>query len=88
MSAKRTTEQKLIDGLDAKGAYVEGMAESLPQEFDPLEHPKGSGKREIQIVDIVWEEYFDSAEGVTGDFIVRSGSAITQEGGKNMGGSE
>ena len=41
MSIKRITEQELLDGLDAKGAHAEELAEPLPQELEPLERLRG-----------------------------------------------
>jgi antitoxin VapB len=67
MSVKRMTEQKLLDGLGAKGAHANELAELLPQELDPMERLKGSVKRHSRPLDPVWDEYFDSDEGITDD---------------------
>jgi len=69
MSIKRITEQELLEGLDAKGAHADELAEPLPQELTPLERLKGSVKRYDRPTDHGWEEYFDSDEGVTDDFM-------------------
>lgn len=45
MPIKRMTEQELLDGLDAKGAHADEVADPLPQELTPLEQLKGSVKR-------------------------------------------
>jgi antitoxin VapB len=69
MSIKRITEQELLEGLDAKGAHADELAEPLPQELTPLERLKGPVKRYDRPTDPVWEEYFDSDEGVADDFM-------------------
>jgi len=69
MSIKRMTEQELLEGLDAKGSHADELAEPLPQELEPLERLRGSVKRYIRPTDPVWDEYFDSDEGVTDDFM-------------------
>ena len=62
MSIKRMTEQDLLEGLDAKGAHADELAEPLPQELEPLERLRGSVKRYIRPTDPVWDECFDSDE--------------------------
>jgi len=69
MSIKRITEQELLDGLDAKGAHAEELAEPLPQELEPLERLRGSVTRYDRPTDPVWDEYVDSDESVTDDFM-------------------
>jgi antitoxin VapB len=66
---KRMTEQELLEGLDARGAHADELAEPLAQELEPLERLQGSVKRYIRPTDPVWDEYFDSDEGVTDDFM-------------------
>ena len=41
----------------------------LPQELTPLERLKGSVKRYERPTDPVWDEFFESDEGVTDDFM-------------------
>ena len=41
MSIKRITEQELLEGLDAKGAHADELAEPLPQELTPRKDSKG-----------------------------------------------
>jgi antitoxin VapB len=69
MSIKRMTEKELFDGLDAKGAHADELAEPLPQELDPLERLKGSVLRYDRPTDPIWDEHFNSGEGVSGDFV-------------------
>lgn len=69
MPIKRMTEQELLDGLDAKGAHADEVAAPLPQELTPLERLKGLVKRYERPTDPVWEEYVDSDEGVSDDFM-------------------
>ena len=69
MSIKRMTEKEILDGLDARGAHADELAEPLAQELEPLERLRGSVKRYIRPTDPVWDEYFDSDEGVTDDFM-------------------
>jgi antitoxin VapB len=63
------TEQELLEGLDARGAHADDLAEPLAQELEPLERLRGSVKRYNRPTDPVWDEYFDSDEGVTDDFM-------------------
>ena len=69
MSIKRMTEQELLEGLDAKGAHADELAEPLPQELEPLERLRGSVKRYIRPTDPVWDEYAGSDGGFVGDFM-------------------
>jgi len=66
---KRMTEQELLEGLDARGAHADELAEPLPQELEPLERLRGSVKRHDWPADSVWDEFFNSDEGVTDDFM-------------------
>ncbi|ABM17314.1 hypothetical protein [Marinobacter nauticus] len=69
MSTKRMTEKELLEGLDAHTAHADELAELLPQELTPLERLKGSVKRYERPTDPVWDEFFESDEGVTDDFM-------------------
>lgn len=69
MKKKTFTEQELLHGLDAKGAHADELAEPLSQELTPLERLKGSVKHYDRPTDSVWDEYFDSDEGVSEDFM-------------------
>lgn len=69
MSTKRMTEKKLLEGLDAHTAHADELTEPLPQELTPLERLKGSVKRYERPTDPVWDEFFESDEGVTDDFM-------------------
>lgn len=69
MSTKRMTEKELFEGLDAHTAHADELAEPLPQELTPLERLKGSVKRYERPTDPVWDEFFESDEGVTDDFM-------------------
>jgi antitoxin VapB len=69
MSFKRMTEQELLEGLNAKGAHADELAELLPQELTPLERLKGSVKRYDRPTESVWDEFFDADEGVSDDFM-------------------
>jgi antitoxin VapB len=63
------TEQELLHDLDPHTAHADGLAKSLPEELTPLERLKGSVKRYERPTEPVWEEYFDSEEGVSDDFV-------------------
>ncbi|MBN8241140.1 hypothetical protein JF541_18445 [Marinobacter hydrocarbonoclasticus] len=69
MSTKRMTEKELLEGLDAHTAHADELAEPLSQELTPLERLKGSVKRYERPTDPVWDEFFESDEGVTDDFM-------------------
>ena len=60
---KRFTEKELLEGLDAESANADKMAKLLPKEFEPLRKTKGS------VTDPEWDEFFDSDEGVSDDFM-------------------
>jgi antitoxin VapB len=45
MKMKRSTEQELIEGLDAYGAHADELAELLPHETESLEKLRGSVKK-------------------------------------------
>ncbi|MGC8120000.1 hypothetical protein [Marinobacter sp. VGCF2001] len=69
MSTKLMTEKELLEGLDAHTAHADELAEPLPQELTPLDRLKGSVKRYERPTDPVWDEFFESDEGVTDDFM-------------------
>ncbi|WP_375176617.1 hypothetical protein [Marinobacter mobilis] len=69
MSTKRKTEQELLDGLNPYTAHADELAQTLPQELTPLERLKGSVKRFDRPTESVWDEYFDSEDGVSEDFM-------------------
>ena len=69
MPEKPSSEKDLLEGLDARGAHADELAEPLPQELTPLERLKGSVKRYDRPFDPVWDEDIDSDEGVTDDFM-------------------
>jgi len=69
MPTKRPTEKELLEGLDAHTAHADELADLLPQELSPLERLKGSVKRYERPTDPVWDEFFESDEGVTDDFM-------------------
>jgi antitoxin VapB len=69
MPNKPPSEKELLDGLDAKGAHADELAKPLPQELTPLERLKGSVKRYDRPTDSVWDEYYDSDESVTDNFM-------------------
>jgi len=70
MKSGRFTEHELLDGLNATTAHADELAELLPQELTPLERLKGSVKSYERPLDSVWDEYFDSGERVSDDFMV------------------
>ena len=69
MAKKPTTENQLLQDLNAHTAHTDELAQPLPQELTPLERVKGSVKRYERPLDPVWEEWFESEERVTEDFM-------------------
>lgn len=69
MANKRFTEAELLKGLNAESAHADELATPLPQELTPLERLKGSVKRYERPLDPVWEEYSNSDDRVTADFM-------------------
>lgn len=69
MNKKRISEKQLLDGLDPYLAHADELAEALPQELTPLERLKGSVKKYERPTDPVWDEFFESEEGVIDDFM-------------------
>jgi antitoxin VapB len=75
MKSGRFTERELLDGLDAKTAHADELAELLPQELTPLERLKGSVKNYERPLDSFWDKYFDSDERVSDDFMTDRGQS-------------
>tara|TARA_Y100001001_G_scaffold164562_1_gene197211 strand:- start:5276 stop:5518 length:243 start_codon:yes stop_codon:yes gene_type:complete len=69
MTSKRPSEKELLDGLDTHTAHADELAEPLPQELTPLERLKGSVKRYDRPTDPVWDEWFESDDRATEDFM-------------------
>lgn len=69
MKKKPLTENELLEDLDGESARADELASPLSQELSPLERLKGSVKRYKRPTDPVWDEYFDSDEGITDDFM-------------------
>lgn len=69
MKIKCLTEQELVEGLDAHSAHADELAQPLPQELTPLERLKGSVKRYDRPTDSVCDEFFDSENGVSEEFM-------------------
>lgn len=69
MNKKTFTERELLEGLDAESAHADELATPLPHELTPLERLKGAVFRYERRRDPVWDEWFDSGEGVSDDFI-------------------
>ena len=66
---KRITEQELLDNLNRYSSHADELAELLPTELGPLERLKDSVKRYDRPADPVWEEFFESDDGVSDDFL-------------------
>ncbi|MCL7942954.1 hypothetical protein [Marinobacter sp. ATCH36] len=69
MKKKTFTEQELLEGLDAESGHADELATLLPHELTPLERLKGSVLRYDRPTDTVWDEWFDSDDGVSDDFM-------------------
>ncbi|GAB5478083.1 MAG: hypothetical protein Marn2KO_15500 [Marinobacter nauticus] len=69
MTIKRIQEKELLEGLDADKAHADELAKPTPEELEPLERLKGSVKRYDRPFESVWDDYFDSSERVTGDYL-------------------
>ncbi|KAE8547601.1 hypothetical protein [Marinobacter nauticus] len=69
MTIKRIQEKELLEGLDAAKAHADELAKPTPEELEPLERLKGSVKRYDRPFESVWDDYFDSSERVTGDYL-------------------
>lgn len=67
----RFTEQELRDDVDADSSHAEELAQPNMEELSsPLERLRGSVLRYERPTDPVWDEFFDSSEGVSEDFMV------------------
>ena len=69
MKRGRFTEHELLDGLNAKTAHADELAELLPQELTLLERLNGSVTRYERPLDSVWDECADSDEHYSDDFM-------------------
>ncbi len=70
LMAKRVlTEEELLKELTEETAHADLLADLLPQELPPLERLKGSVKRYVRPTDPVWDEFFESNNGATDDFM-------------------
>jgi len=69
MKLKRITEKELLAGLNPYTSHADELAKPLPSEISPLERLKGTGTRYDQPTDPVGDEFFESEEGVTDDFM-------------------
>ena len=69
MTSKRPSEKELLNGLDAHTAHADELAEPLLQELTPLERLKGSVKRYDRPTDPLWDEWFESDDRATKDFM-------------------
>lgn len=69
MKKKAPTEEELLQGLDAESRHADELATLLPHELTPLEQLRGSVERYDRPTEPVWDEWFDSGEGVSDDFM-------------------
>lgn len=69
MKKKPFTEQELLEDLTPGTAHADELAKLRIHELSPLERLKGSVKRYERPMDPVWDDYFDSDEGVSDDFM-------------------
>jgi antitoxin VapB len=69
MKKKTFTEQELLEGLNAESGRADELATLLPQELTPLERLRGSVIRYERPTDPVWDEFFESDEGISDDFM-------------------
>ncbi len=66
---KTFTEKEQLEGLDAQSAHADELAKPLPKELAPIEQLKGSVICFERPLDPVWDEFFDSDEGVSDEFM-------------------
>tara|TARA_R100001460_G_scaffold104831_1_gene150826 strand:- start:240 stop:488 length:249 start_codon:yes stop_codon:yes gene_type:complete len=67
---KPFTEQGLLEGLNTESDHVEELVQPLMQEPLPQERLQGSEKLYERLpTDLVWDEYFDSDERVSDDYM-------------------
>lgn len=69
MKSKPFKEQDLLEGLNAESAHTDELVQPLKQELLPLERLQGTVKQYERPMDPVWDDYFDSDESVTDDFM-------------------
>lgn len=69
MNKKTFNERELLEGLDAESAHADELATLLPHELTPLERLNSSVLRYDRPTDPVWDEWFDSDEGASEDFM-------------------
>lgn len=69
MKKKTPTEEELLQGLDAESEHADELARLLPHELTPLDRLRGSVERYDRPTEPVWDEWFDSDEGVSDDFM-------------------
>lgn len=69
MKNGRFTEHELLDGLNAKTAHADELAELLPQEITPLERLRGSVTHYERPLDPVWEDDSDPNDHLSSGFM-------------------
>ena len=69
MSEKRSTEKALVEHLDPDTAPADEHAQLLSHELTPLDRLKGSVIRYERLTEPVWDEWFDSENRATEDFM-------------------
>lgn len=69
MKKKTPTEEELLQGLDAESGHADELATLLPHELTPLERLRGSVERYDRPTEPVWDDWFDSDEGVSDDLM-------------------
>lgn len=67
---KQYTGQELLQASDADSAHTEEFAQPNMKGRSPLERLRGSVKRYERPTDPVWDEFFDSSERVSEEFMV------------------
>lgn len=70
MKKKILTEQELLESLDAESVHADELFKPLTQELTPLERISDSVVSYERPFDSAWDDYFDSDEGVSDDFMV------------------
>lgn len=73
---KRFTDQELLEDLDADPSHADEFAQPNTKGCSPLERLRGSVKRYERPTDPVWDEFFDSSERVSEDFMVERGQPL------------
>ncbi|RKR70989.1 HipA N-terminal domain-containing protein [Marinobacter nauticus] len=74
MTNKRPTEKELLEGLDKHTSHADELAKPLAHELTPLERLKGSVERYERPMEPVWDEWFDSEDPATDDFMAEETS--------------